>query len=248
MFVGRTLLLPAAIAAGCGLIFGGWWGWLRLFSKIGKELHGRRSALSTAQLHMKQVTAERDACHRQFAEQGDVRLRHIQAAKRRFYELQSEFDREYKQLDSNRLKAQLDEFLKGYFIYAAKISGIGKAKKAALASFGIETAFDINERDVLRITGFGPAKTRDLVAWRRSIEMMFRFDPTKHISPSELRALTTKYTFQQKELRDQVTEGADATIELFLKWHGKISELNFQFNQATMQIAQAEADVKLKAA
>jgi hypothetical protein len=69
---------------------------------------------------------------------------------------------------------------------AAKISGIGPAKTATLASFNIETAADVTEATVRAVPGFGEAMTAKMMSWRRSHEAGFRYNPSA--SPSDAQA------------------------------------------------------------
>lgn len=48
----------------------------------------------------------------------------------------------------------------GIFIDVASIPGVGPARKAALRSFGIETAADVTRRGVKQVKGFGDHLTR----------------------------------------------------------------------------------------
>jgi DNA-binding helix-hairpin-helix protein with protein kinase domain len=78
---------------------------------------------------------------------------------------------------SNREKWQQAAFLDTFRIRDAEISGIGPAKVATLASFGIETAADITAAKILTVPGFGPALTDKLTNWRATIASKFRYHP-----------------------------------------------------------------------
>lgn len=51
-------------------------------------------------------------------------------------------------------------------IARSSIAGIGPSRKAVLASFGIETASDVEEQRIRRIPGFGPHLAKQLMRWR----------------------------------------------------------------------------------
>lgn len=55
---------------------------------------------------------------------------------------------------------QKQRFLDTCFIDRATISGVGPAPKAALRSFGIETAADVSRNKVMQVRGFGEGLTR----------------------------------------------------------------------------------------
>lgn len=93
--------------------------------------------------------------------------------------------------DLQRLKAsrearKRDEFLDRFTLRHARIAGIGPAKTATLASYGIETAADIKAHAVRAVPGFGDAMTAKLLAWRKAHEDKFRYNPA--VDPSDIQA------------------------------------------------------------
>ncbi len=74
--------------------------------------------------------------------------------------------------DARRVK-QLQAFLDTFDIAHARIHGIGPAKQAVLASYGIDTAADITRGRVLATPGFGEVNSRGLFAWRARLEQRF---------------------------------------------------------------------------
>jgi DNA-binding helix-hairpin-helix protein with protein kinase domain len=93
-----------------------------------------------------------------------------------YRQLDADLNRELARLKSTREARQRDTFLDHFPIRRAKIAGIGPAKTATLASFGIETAADINANAVLAVPGFGEAMSAKLIAWRRGHEAKFRYN------------------------------------------------------------------------
>ena len=95
---------------------------------------------------------------------------------------------------ADRKNKQLNVFLDGFNIANAKIKGIGPAKQAVLASYGVDTAADISLNKLLSIPGFGPETSKPLVNWRSSIEKRFVFQQIETESErqeiSRLRAST----------------------------------------------------------
>lgn len=70
-------------------------------------------------------------------------------------------------------KQRLTEYLERQIIADASISDVGPSRKAVLASFGVETAADVERHAIQRIAGFGPHLTDRLLSWRRSCEQRF---------------------------------------------------------------------------
>jgi DNA-binding helix-hairpin-helix protein with protein kinase domain len=61
-----------------------------------------------------------------------------------------------------------EEQLDAFRIGTATIPGIGLERKRVLASHGIETAADVNARDIRGVPGFGPKLTEAILDWRAS--------------------------------------------------------------------------------
>ena len=108
-----------------------------------------------------------------------------------------------------RRERQLTSYLERFRIRRVKISGIGQAKEAALASYGIETAADVEIGKVLAVPGFGPINSRPLIEWRDGLAKKFSYDPNPnaldHAVLGKIRAETTSKAAQ---LRQQLTSGA----------------------------------------
>src|SRR5262245_41582445 len=74
------------------------------------------------------------------------------------------------ELERDRFKQQLEQYLENFFIEHAAISGIGPGRRATLVSCGIETAADIHKQRIVAVPGFGPAMAEKLIEWRRETE------------------------------------------------------------------------------
>jgi DNA-binding helix-hairpin-helix protein with protein kinase domain len=101
-------------------------------------------------------------------------------------QLDPDLNRDLSNLRLTRETRQRDAYLDQFPIRRAKISGIGPAKTATLASFGIETAADVNDTAVRAVPGFGEAMTAKMMNWRRAHETRFRYNPAP--SASDLQA------------------------------------------------------------
>ncbi len=91
---------------------------------------------------------------------------------------------------------QKQKFLEGFFIDVASIPGVGPARKAALRSFGIETAADVTRRGVKQVKGFGDHLTQAVIDWKASCERRFVFRPNEAITPADRQAVMAKMTAQ----------------------------------------------------
>ncbi len=77
--------------------------------------------------------------------------------------------------EASRRDAQLQDFLETYPIRRAAIRGVGPAKLAGLASYGIDTAADVVAARIEAVPGFGPVTARPLLEWRRNLTGRFVF-------------------------------------------------------------------------
>lgn len=76
-------------------------------------------------------------------------------------------------LQASRESRKREEFLDRFLIRNARIAGIGPARTAILASYGIETAADIQPIAVRNVPEFGEALIAKLLAWRKLHEDRF---------------------------------------------------------------------------
>ncbi|MBD8736242.1 topoisomerase DNA-binding C4 zinc finger domain-containing protein [Sphingomonas sp. CFBP 13706] len=77
--------------------------------------------------------------------------------------------------EANRRDAQLHDFLETFPIRRAAIRGVGPAKLAGLASYGIDTAADVVAARIEAVPGFGPVTARPLLEWRRNLTARFAY-------------------------------------------------------------------------
>jgi DNA-binding helix-hairpin-helix protein with protein kinase domain len=103
--------------------------------------------------------------------------------------LPTEEKSQLQQLEINKQKLQLERHLERHLIKAAKIRKVGSARKTVLASFGIETAADIERQRIAAIQGFGPALVSELLSWRASIVQKFVFNANEPISSAQIAAV-----------------------------------------------------------
>lgn len=125
-----------------------------------------------------------------------------------FRGLDQEKTQALQRLQSTRKTRQLHEYLDKFLIKNASISGVGPARTMALASYGIESAADVQRARVLNVPGFGPATTDNLIAWRASLERRFVYNPSPLPSDAQARAnLETQFANRRNELIKRISEG-----------------------------------------
>lgn len=205
-----------------------------------KERNARRDSLKAAQWEYDRLAAQLKECGPEgFA-----------AKKRAAATLCSEYENlpkaekaELDKLLSTAQQRQLQVFLDRFFIDSAEISGVGPGRKAALRSFGIETAADINRNRVMQIKGFGEHLTSSLLDWRKSCERRFVFNPNQAVSQTDRAQVHSKFAARKASLENQITKAAEDLGRFSQSVAVRASQLLPQVEVAAHALAQAQADL-----
>jgi DNA-binding helix-hairpin-helix protein with protein kinase domain len=123
-------------------------------------------------------------------------------------DLPNEKNRAVTEYTNNRYSNQLDAYLDQFRISSAKISGIGPSKTAQLASFGIETAADVDPSSLLLVPGFGKITSKPMLDWKASLEKRFAFNAQKSAQDvAELQKIDADFADREQRLRSKLTSG-----------------------------------------
>jgi len=150
--------------------------------------------------------------------------------------------RKINELQSQKQKIQLEAFLDKHYIVNAKIPNIGPGRKATLQSYGIFTAADINVKDIYRINGFGSVYTNNLLDWRKSIEIRFKYNPQLPIDPNKIVELDRDINAIKDKLERKLINGL-AELKNIAEQTIKIRPiLYYEFDNCLKEFAQARAN------
>jgi DNA-binding helix-hairpin-helix protein with protein kinase domain len=194
-----------------------------------------------------------DAQHRAIRERWDrdatdakfkAKLRELENYKQQWQEIPGLRQRRYRELEKAQEEAQFKRFLEQFLIDSAVISGVAAGRKAMLASYNVETAWDISDRNISRVPGFGPALTIKLKEWRRSVERKFRFDPSKGVDPRDIAALDREMADLRNKIERHLVAGAADLTQITNQIITLRRGLKQQVNNALQTLLQAEADMK----
>lgn len=152
---------------------------------------------------------------------------------------------ELDKLHSTAHERQKQKFLDGCFIDSASISGVGPARKAALRSFGIETAADINRNRIRQVRGFGDSLTRAVMDWKASCERRFTFNPKTAVSDADKNAVKVKFAARRATIETELNNGAQELQRFRQAASSRASNLRPQLDQAAQRLAQAQKDLSL---
>jgi DNA-binding helix-hairpin-helix protein with protein kinase domain len=142
------------------------------------------------------------------------KLELLAQARRQLHELPNERKKRLAVLDAERQEKQLQRYLDRFRIDKASITAIGAGRTAMLASFGIETAADIDRYQILQIQGFGDVLTSNLEKWKAGHVRRFKFNPSEPIDPRDVSALEQDLENRAKKLVADLQGGQRALTRL----------------------------------
>ena len=155
----------------------------------------------------------------------------------------AEEKRDLAALQDTARERQKQKFLEGFFIDVASIPGVGPARKAALRSFGVETAADVTRRSVKQVKGFGDHLTQAVIDWKASCERRFVFRPNEAVTPADRQAVMAKMAAKRHRLESALTVGATELQRFRLHAPARTMPLMEPLRQAAEKLAQAQADL-----
>ena len=172
-------------------------------------------------------------------------LNQLSLRRAEYESLNGELSKERQKLQQNLRNGQMQKYLEKFFIEKASISGVGPTRKAVLASFGIETAADVEKRKILNVKDFGDKLTADLVDWRRGIEQRFVFDPSKGVDPTDIAALNQRFAQKRREIEGALLAGPENLTQSKSQILRTRETLRNAVLDAARELAQTEADLSV---
>lgn len=148
-------------------------------------------------------------------------------------------------LKNTAQERQKKKFLERCFIDVATIPNVGPGRKAALRSFGIETAADVSKHAVMQVKGFGERNTRAMMDWKASCERKFVYNPSLAFKPADTNAIRKKFGTRAAQIERALEAGLGE-----LKSFAAVSESRKKaalptLEAAAKQLAQAEKDLSV---
>jgi DNA-binding helix-hairpin-helix protein with protein kinase domain len=240
--ISRGLLL---IGIGILVVFGGLWLGLRFFSPLGQEMRRRKAARDGVQAQLNETadTIEHEVNN---ASHQHGRLREeILQLQRDWGRLPARYRDETAQLVRDREWLARDQFLKQKLLAEHTIPRIGPGRLQTLASFGIETAFDIQARRILAIKGFGQKLTEILVQWRESVLAEFHFDPGMEVPREDRERVALNFSHNQDSIRIQFRQALEQLDTGLQRLQQDIHPLERDVNKLLDALLQTEANLRL---
>ncbi|MGO4479930.1 hypothetical protein AB4Z32_27200 [Massilia sp. 2TAF26] len=241
-----ALCLTAAVPA-AWIIWGGaaYFAWTAVGGSVSPELaaekHKRTNKLISAE---RAYQALADRARKEAGPEGfNHRKKQLSDLRNEYVGLAAKEKVELDKLHQTAEQRQRDKFLDRYFIEIASIPGVGPAKKAALRSFGIETAADVQWNKVRAVKGFGDVLTRAVVDWRKACERKFVFNPAQAVTEADRNAVRGKLQVQRKSIEASLLAGATELQRMSTEANVRTAALRNQLQAAAQEFAQAKADL-----
>jgi DNA-binding helix-hairpin-helix protein with protein kinase domain len=183
------------------------WPWVSAKARLDAE-----QACSTANTEWQHALAQwrRETSRTIFAE----KLNSLKMVYAEIVNQPNERRRRLTKLEEQREYKQRQLYLDRFRINRSKIRGIGSGRTAMLASYGIETAADVEYEKIIQIPGFGESLTSELVQWRQEHEHNFRFNPNEPVEPEEINALDRELVARRQDLLVKLQQGQDVLRQL----------------------------------
>lgn len=153
--------------------------------------------------------------------------------------------REIDQLQCTAQARQMQKFLDTCFIDNASIPGVGPARKAALRSFGIETAADVSRGKVMQVRGFGESLARAVTDWKASCERRFVFNAATAVTAADRDAVRSKFGARKVSIEAALSRGVGELQGFKQRAATQMAMLQPQLEAAARKLAQAERDLSV---
>lgn len=245
--------LVIGIATLCGVAPPAWLVWLLLGyfvwhgigsgreTKLAAEKRRRQVALNSAVEELDALVANLkkdagvDAFRALKAELANHRNEHQQLPEKEKKELAA--------LQSSAEARQRTKFLETCYLDTADIPGVGQARKAALRSFGIETAADVQRHRVMQVRGFGDSLTNAVMAWRSMCEHRFRFNPAQAVTDADKALVRQKIQQRRVMLEGLLARGPTALKAIRDKGAQQLANAEGMLTARARAVEQARADL-----
>jgi DNA-binding helix-hairpin-helix protein with protein kinase domain len=139
---------------------------------------------------------------------------------------------------------QLEQFLAGFSLRAAKLAKLDDDRLLILQSYGIETARDIRERTLGAIRGLGDTLPASLITWRKAIEGKFIFDDRRGVPAADAAKIRIKYIDQRLQLQDPLEVDIERLEGMSAQARLEATEIADFLLPYQTELAQARIDMK----
>jgi DNA-binding helix-hairpin-helix protein with protein kinase domain len=231
------------IATVLSIGFGIWWFVLNRYYGLQPEIDRRERRLreSIAQLRVLESAGATELDSLRLAV--EHQFHRLDLTKAEIEGLRPRYQADLDALNLQRERRQLDAYLQSHLIRSTTISFVNDWQKSTLESFGIETAYDLNEIRLANINGLSQIARSALLDWKAAIQKKFKFRPREKIPNVDRNTILARY-LRQREDQEQALMSGRSSLELL---YNQLQEVRSRYQQrldiAAQKAKQAEADV-----
>ncbi|NJO13233.1 MAG: hypothetical protein HC872_06950 [Gammaproteobacteria bacterium] len=234
------ILRPVAAVLWSVVGYWAWWAVAGRPSALDVERNRRKVALTVAEdkwcaLQRKWSDLEADAHLERFMER-------LGAARAQYEALSAEHVAARHKLVATVRERQLLRFLSRFHVEDVTIANFGPAQVAALVSFGVETAAEVERGRLEKIRGSSALLIDQLLAWRWGLEGLFKFDARDAVAADQ-KALEHWYAQRYRPLAAMLTEGLEELRRKAALHEHRRHVLLVSARVAATALAQARADM-----
>lgn len=214
-----------------------------------------RSPLRQIRRQRRQILAEKQAAWAAAERQAMARANRLSAEFAAHYKaaasirdqlraLQDEETRELRLLQATVRERQLDQFLAGFSLRAARLDTLDEDRLLILQSHGVETARDVRERTLASIRGLGETLPASLLTWRKAHEGKFLFDDRRGLPATDVAKVRIKFIDKRLQLQEPLEVDIERLESMSAKARAEVAEIAATLRPFRAALAQAKLDLK----
>jgi DNA-binding helix-hairpin-helix protein with protein kinase domain len=213
-----------------------------MISKAGHRKTGfqNEARATEARLRAIQERWQREASEEPFG----TKLKDLKKLAEEHAQLPNRRQQRIRDLERDLYNVQLRHYLEKFDIASADIPHVKDNRKAMLSSYGIDDAADVTATAVEAVPGFGHFLTEQMMAWRRSLEGRFKFDPKRGIDPADVQRVDQDIAKRRMEIELMLSRGQMELTEIRRRIIVVRGQLQDQLQKAWMEMAQARANAR----
>ena len=229
----------------------GFWGWHligRWHSPLEQERERRKVMLAVAEQKWKAVERR----WRELSGEGQAqrKLMELRVLQREYRQLRFDYDKARAELQITLRQRQLRQrqlrrFLARFHLDTANIGKVGAGHKVRLASFGIETAADIDPRRLAAVRGLAKDVIDQLLHWRTELERWSQLESKGMRDSADVKALTREFMQRRRKLAASLGVAPEELRRLAASLAQQRSVLLPGAQQAAKALGQAQADLAI---
>lgn len=221
------------------------WVPLSRYTLFAKEALRRQRRRWTHRAAMNRLKAEWETMAVHYGTQFEIQKMPLSDAYEQVKNLKTAYDEEFANLEKDKVNRQRARYLQGIFLSEARIEEIGEGLVAELASYGFETAYDVDLQRLQQCPHFSRAVVDRLVAWRRKTEAEFRYNAAQGLPEADLHALVQKFIRTRMEVERTLSRGAVELRGIAKGADWVLKDIERRYQEEKTAAAQAEADFRL---